>query len=217
MKRILAGLVVGILSISAANAQIKMSAGIKGGLAVATLYGSDATSFAEAAGGVKFPRIGADIGGAFDLSFNDRVGLLVEAHYAQKGMKIDAIHEIESWFTVMKLSYIDVPILLKVNLLQGPVTPYLVAGPQVSLKMSAKTGGQTQDGVAVTDENLGNINGLDFGAAVGAGVAYAAGPGKAVLEYRFGMGIKTVDSSSPGFSMKNIVPVTLMVGYMLNL
>jgi hypothetical protein len=228
MKKIVASLVAGLFLFSVANAQMKMAVGLKGGLAVTNAYGDDATTLAQVTGGVKAPRITVGGGAAFDLGINNWFGLSIEALYTQKGLRIETIQEIADWYSVIKMNYLDIPILAKVNLMQGSVVPYIVAGPQVSLKLGGKVGGTGNDGVLTTDQDLTAMAGLDYGAVVGAGIGYTAGPGKVVVEYRFGMGIKPADIKTgqdnpitgvqaPVFGVKNTVPFTLSIGYMYNL
>jgi opacity protein-like surface antigen len=223
MKKMAIVLVGGMLLVSTvcANARTKMSLGIKGGLAMATMYGADIDNLTS--GMDKGMRMGMDIGAAFAIGFTDLIGLSAEARSTQKGVKIKAKTDGSNNYIAFKMDYIDVPVLLSVTPFHGPVAPYFLAGPQLSIKTSADVGGKL-GGTTVPDIDWGSVllpkpAAMDFGFAAGAGVAITVGPGKALIEYRFGMGFITVDGSSSGTKavMKNMVPAAIMAGYMVAL
>ena len=223
MKKMAIVLVGGILLVATvcANAQMKMSLGVKGGLAMSTMYGTDIDALAV--GMDKGMRAGMDIGAAFTIGFTKLLGMSAEAHYAQKGVKIATITDGENNYMEFKMDYIDIPVLLSISPFHGRVTPCLVVGPQLSIKTSAEIGGKV-DGATVPDAAWADVYlpkpaAMDFGFAAGAGVAISVGPGKALIEYRFCMGFITVDGSSSGTKavMKNMVPAAIMAGYMVAL
>ncbi len=100
-----------------ASAQIHI--GVLGGLNRANL------SFAEAD---LSSRTVLGFGGVLDYGLGDSIALHFEPMFLQKGAKENNVEEGESEFT-FKLTYLEVPVLLK--LLLGPATlsPYVIVGP----------------------------------------------------------------------------------------
>jgi hypothetical protein len=195
------------------SAELKLSAGLKGGLAIGTMYGKD---FVIPPGGQKASRLGMDIGGVFTVGLNERLGVGIEAHYAMKGCKILSSYTTENSITI-KYDYIDIPVFLNVVIVPGAVSPYFSIGPQLSLLQSSKVG-EMLNGVDLDDQKVDGVASMDLAVVAGLGLGISAGPGRAVIEYRFGLGLLTTDDSgfSPKPEVKNLVPVTLSVGYLFD-
>ncbi len=172
MKRILVVLVVLMMFAVSASAQSSKALGIKGGVNLFKPYGDDVisidyyTSFA--------------VGVFYYHAFSEIFVLQPELYYSVKGGK-------ETGGSVLKLSYIDIPVLLKFNLpLEGKSwAPNLYAGPYLAFLMGADV-----DGHDVKD----NFNSTDFGLAIGAGADFKLSEGKHLLEldFRYSMGFTKI-------------------------
>ena len=172
MKRILVVLVVLMMFAVSASAQSSKALGIKGGVNLFKPYGDDVisidyyTSFA--------------VGVFYYHAFSEIFVLQPELYYSVKGGK-------ETGGSVLKLSYIDIPVLLKFNLpLEGKSwAPNLYAGPYLAFLMGADV-----DGHDVKD----NFSSTDFGLVIGAGADFHLSEGKHLLEldFRYSMGFTKI-------------------------
>lgn len=241
MKRIL-GIVFGgliLLSAVSAGAEMKMSVGLKGGLGIASMYDDDVLNYANFDTSNRLGKtalFGANVGAAFKLSFTENMAVTAEVNFAQKGVKFVPINGDDSTFGTIKLTYVDVPILFNYSRKIGRCSPYIEAGPIASVKISAKKGeevkGAKLDDVNLDETNFTKVAPLDIGFALGAGMGFEVGPGDIMVGLRTSIGFLTIDGQGAGtplqFSvpadrvgekarMKNIVPLTISVGYMYNL
>jgi hypothetical protein len=80
---------------------------------------------------------GIGLGGILDLRLANNIALRLQPMYLQKGAKLesDELPEVEVKF---KLSYVELPVLLKLALGKGASQPYLLAGPAIGFLSSAK-------------------------------------------------------------------------------
>jgi hypothetical protein len=175
MKRFLVAAVLVLALASTASAQSPNKLGIKGGLNMFKPYGDDVmdvdyyTSFA--------------IGGFYAREVSEIFVLQPEIYYSVKG----GIENDEDGESTLKLSYIDIPVLLKFNL---PIkdrnwAPNLYAGPYLAFLMGADV-----DGNDVKDF----FKSTDFGLVVGAGIDFRLGEGKNLLnlDFRYSMGMTKI-------------------------
>jgi len=178
MKRILVILVVVMMFAVSASAQSEKAFGLKGGVNMFKPYGDDVTdadyytSYA--------------IGVFYYHAFSEIFVLQPELYYSIKGGK----GEDEGDESVLKLSYIDIPVLLKFNLpLEGKSwAPNLYAGPYLAFLMGAD----------VNDHDVKDFfSSTDFGLVVGAGADFHLSEGKHLLEldFRYSMGFTKIYDS----------------------
>ena len=168
---------------------------------------------------------GGLVGGfVFELFSDKTVGFRTEALYSQKGYNIENKVTLDSTDAVIKtsltLNYIEVPLLLKLNL--GPA--YITAGPYFAYAVSGKDiTSITVDGKKLAEEQYadygqvpsndvfknGEFNGdnitfsrTDAGFNIGAGINFSM----FFAEARYGKGlinIKSYNGMSSGEYMKN--------------
>ncbi len=170
MKKVILslGLLAGVAT--AAQAQ-EVRFGLKGGVNYSTL----ATKNDEGAES----KIGL-LGGAFaNLGLSDLISVQPEVLYSQKGAQLKDMSDVK-----IKLNYIDVPVLVKVN--AGGL--FFEGGPQVGFLASAKVtnGSQSED----LKENLKSV---DFGYAVGLGYQAESGP---MIGLRYNGGITDINKNN---------------------
>lgn len=162
---------------AAAHAQF----GMKGGVAFSTIDVSNGT--------VDFSNQTGFVGGvSFGLSLGGTLGLQPELLYVEKGG--------ESGNAEVSLSYLEIPVLLKLSAATGQIQPFLVGGPYVNFKLS--------DGCSVTQASqcLEEPKNSDFGLAFGAGLRMGGTTGL-TLELRWDRGLTNINSIEDGFDAKN--------------
>jgi len=137
-----------------------------------------------------------------DIPLSDRFSFRPEVAYVQKGFVVN--EGLDIGFGGFKLPIgariayqsqnLDIPLLLKINLSDGPVQPYIIAGPSVGYALDGRV--RTRATALFTtqpydvDLNYGNaLNRWDVGAVGGLGLAMDAGAGKFFIEGRYTHGL----------------------------
>lgn len=137
-----------------------------------------------------------------DIPLSDRFSFRPEVAYVQKGFVVN--EGLDIGFGGFKLPIgariayqsqnLEIPLLLKINLSDGPVQPYIIAGPSVGYALDGRV--RTRATALFTtqpydvDLNYGNaLNRWDVGAVGGLGLAMDAGAGKFFIEGRYTHGL----------------------------
>lgn len=169
-------LVLGILfGLAAAPAPAQARIGLKGGISYSTLSNAS-------------PDFGTRTGFAAGLSFDLGSGLLSlqpEALYVQKGTDDAGTPSA----TAPKLSYAEVPVLLKLTLGPSSLQPMAYAGPSVAFRLSCRTG--------ESDCAAGTFKSTDWGAVLGAGLRVGGRSGF-TIEGRYNWGLKDIHDIGAG-------------------
>lgn len=188
MRKLIFILVAGLLVPTSAWAQLQ-SYGVKAGGASAKVSGD---------GGSSDSMLGLSFGVFGEVPAGENLTIQPELLFSQKGYKYDA----GSIDVTNTLSYIAVPVLVKMNLGQASAQarPFVFAGPEVGMLLSAKA---KADGVSADIKD--GFKSLDFGAVVGAGV----GIGNISIDARYGLGLASIVDGGSG---KNRA-ISLSVGY----
>jgi hypothetical protein len=134
-------------------------------------------------------------GGVLDLRLAENIALQLEPMFLQKGTKVtDGSDEVK-----VKLSYIEVPVLLKFMLGQSPTRPYIMAGPSAGFRLSAKV----SNGGEIDIKDV--IKSTDFGLDFGAGISFPAGNNAIFVEGRYGLGLSNIndDPTDTNTDVKN--------------
>lgn len=128
-------------------------------------------------------RKGFMIGGFIKMDFPlSPVSIQPEIYYSQKGA--------ESSTGEIKLEYIEIPILVKLGLTPaGPVIPNIFAGPYAAFYLNQSSGGGLFP--AAGD----NVEEIDYGGTVGAGIDFEAGKSIFTIDARYSFGLTPVFSS----------------------
>jgi hypothetical protein len=108
--------------------------------------------------------LGFGLGGIVTYELMNGLAIQGEPMIVQKGGKIT---EFDETFTI-KLLYFDIPVLLRYNIAVNSETvlPYVILGPNLGFRTSAKV--KLPDGS--TDDASDEFSGIDLGLGVGAGV-----------------------------------------------
>ncbi|MGD8494590.1 MAG: porin family protein [Gemmatimonadales bacterium] len=188
-KLIVSGAAVCALAAAAQPALAQQNMiGVKGGFVSADLNTSNVEGTFDARTGFA--------GGAFlQVNVGQSFSIQPEALYVAKGSDVDGNFEV-------KLSYLEVPILLQYHIPAAVVSPRLFAGPSLAFEMSCDL---AQGGVSITcDEGDTQTKSADFGLVFGAGVDVPAGPVVITFDGRYDLGATNIeDSGDPDTSVKN--------------
>lgn len=181
-----------------------LAGGVKGGLAMHKFTGDDARGSPDW-------RTAWAAGGFLTLGLGSSLALQPELLYVRKGAKFEwtAMDEfgepIDDGESHYKFDYLDLPVLVKYTLpTAGRVRPCVFAGPVASLKMSAR---YVSDAIGVlepaVDEEVDEVKSLDFGLALGAGVAFPAGGRTLSVDVRYTAGLTDWPDIDEDVSNKN--------------
>ena len=199
MKRVVLAGVVALFSLfitqrSFAQVQVGLRGGANWGFASKPSYlGSLTPTF--------HPTVGP-VGAIFlDIPLSDRVSFRPEFSYVQKGVAIKEGFDLNlGGFSLpvgATVAYqsqnLEVPLLAKINLSDGAVQPYLIAGPAVSYALDGRI--RTRASALFTtrpydiDVNYGGmLSRWDVSVVGGLGLAMEAGAGKFFIEGRYTQG-----------------------------
>ncbi len=196
------------LAVPQASAQgIKL--GVKGGVNLAKLGGSDAGSTESKAGFVA--------GGFVEFMLGNMFAIQPEVLYSQKGAK----ESIGGDEVKLKVDYVEVPLLLKLNIpIEGSkVHPSVYAGPAVAFKASCKLAadiGGVSASESCDDAGL-EIKSTDFGLAFGGGVSFDVGGAEVGVDVRYTLGLSSIDDFSDPDDIKNqVISIMGTVGFSSN-
>ena len=136
------------------------------------------------------------VGGVADVSLGRRLSLRFEPMWMVKGS--DVTFELfgpqpSSPNAGFWLSYVELPVLLRLSFGAGSVRPYLLAGPTVGYLISAKSeryeAGEEEDALDLFDRT-------DVGVSGGGGLSVPAGVALFFVEGRYSLGLKNIFKGS---------------------
>lgn len=163
----------------------------------------------------------------FGLGFTSTgpVGVQAEILYMQKGVKFE--HGSDYWKQTN--NYLELPIMLKVNLGPDFLKVFLNAGGYVAYWLSGTAEGSYNGETETTDYEFDDSydddgikdNRLDYGIAFGGGAGLRLGPGFLTAEVRYDLGLADLNKFEDGEpedydGMKNRT-IGIMVGYIIKL
>lgn len=134
-----------------------------------------------------------------EAPISNRVSIRPEISYVQKGFLIDEGFELPlgGWNLPLgarvayQTRYVEVPVLAKINVNEGPVQLYLLAGAAagyaVNGRIRTRTSGIFRSAPMDVDMNMSTLgyNRWDFSAIGGLGLSAEAGAGKFFVEARY--------------------------------
>jgi len=144
-------------------------------------------------------------GGHLRFGLSPSISLQPELLFMRKGA--DAGDNIEGH---VEIDYAEIPVLLRFDIPTGGVgfSPFLYAGPYAAFEVACKL----EDGGVEVDCEDGEHESFDYGAVFGAGLGFAAGPGRLVVEGRYDLGLQNLTTDSNDPEQKNRA-IGLFVGY----
>jgi hypothetical protein len=175
-----------------AAAQGKIALGLRAGVNIANVSldpGLDG-------GNTKSARMGFLFGGIFEYAINNMIALQAQPAYCQRGYKLESTEFIPTLTGTIKLDYIEVPVLVKLTFGSTEFKPYVFAGPNIAMLLSAKSkvemGGQSQE-----NDFKDNVKSTDLGLDVGAGVSYWLKADMGLyLDARYSLGLTNLSKDS---------------------
>lgn len=176
----------------------RVELGIRAGLNLASVNGDD-VSFEDVS---PENRVGFSGGLFAGIRVTPSFLIQPEVLYTQKGARYEAAGE----EAVIKLDYVEVPVLLKGRFGSAGVKPSVFAGPAVAFKVSGKAQFRGEE------EDVEDVKGTDFGIVLGAGLDLAAGSGAFTVDARYTLGLTTFSDSPDPDDVKNGV-WTFSIGY----
>ena len=126
-------------------------------------------------------RTGLNVGGFASIPFNARFAFQPEVLYSQQGSKASE----DGFDATLKLDYVNVPLLAKINLSSGRNPVSLLVGPQIGFRTGAKI---ESEGVELDIEE--QTESTDWGLVVG----MSATVGHFVLDGRYTWGLSDVNA-----------------------
>ncbi len=174
--------------------------GIKGGLNLAN-YNYDVSAF-------DFTNLkGPIVGGFFSLSLGP-VAIQPEIYYSRRGVRYE-YQDSTNWFEE-RLDYIEVPVLIKVAVIPGPIAPIMFAGGYGSYLISAKAVDMI-DGTKSTEDKKEFYKKTDYGLIFGTGIEFKLAVIRLIVEGRYTLGLANILSDSAVQSFKN-KGISVLVG-----
>jgi len=191
--------IVFVLLVFTTLPQAQMQLGLKAGLNIATVSGTDADNLFETS---LDSRTGFNGGIFFMYQFNNLFAIQPEAYYTMKG----AATNLMGADITLKLDYVEIPVLFKVIIpTEGTnLKPSLFVGPALAFKTGAKIKGENQNQSAEIDiDSL--VTSTDFSLVFGGGVGFMIGNNELGVDIRYNLGLTTWDDTSDPFDVKNNV------------
>ena len=191
------------LLIPAAAGAVGIEKGVKAGVNLANFHGE----FADIAD----PKMKAGFaGGPFvAFGFAPDLAIQIEALLSMKGAKLTseetdrAGHPLGEFDTFVNLTYLEVPVLLRGTLLRtAPVQPMYYLGPTIGISLGGKV---RSDAPGRLEYDLEDLNALDLGIALGAGVGFDLGGKKVLTEIRYTTGFTDIYDLEGNFDSINHV------------
>lgn len=192
-KKILTTLcLLGFISLSSAQESSTTGArfGVKGGVNFTNLYVDNVddtnmlTSF--------------NAGFFVELPITQGIAIVPELNYSRKGSEVQNTILTETYKSKFKLSYLEMPVLLKLNLVPNF---NLHAGPYVAYLLNAKTDVVDENGDRVEsfEYDTDNFNKLDFGLSAGLGFDF----NNFGIGARYNYGLSEIDKDNNANGAKN--------------
>ena len=166
---------------------------------------------------VGYPQYGPQLSVAWETRLLDFLTLRPELGFVQRGYHLNQIRLYNSSYKV-RISYLELPVLLRAGLSRGRVRPGVLAGPYAALRLAA-TGRLLDQGLVAT-RPLSTVAPFDYGLVLGLDSEVAARRGQLVFELRFNLGLANVMRADPRFvelyadpDRVRVLSVGVMTGY----
>ncbi len=173
---------------------------LKGGLNLAKWRGGGTQNYDNVISGIpeerKFkPGLCAGLG--LGIKFNKFLALQPEFLYTRKGFKRDykVVDQVNTVY--LKLNYLELPVLLRLLIPAGTVTPNVYAGPAIATRVKIEgytvIDGEKTDFTKQQDFAYNNnVRIFDIGLVMGGGIDIKIGPGSILIDFRYIMGLRKV-------------------------
>ena len=136
-------------------------------------------------------------GAVAELPLTDQLSLQPELLFFQKGFGTETSFLGVTSTTDNRLNYLEIPVLGKFFLTDGPTQIFVTAGPSFGFGLGGKaireSGGDTEEVDIDFEED--ELSVLDLSLSIGAGAQAEVGPGKVFVDIRYLMGLTNVDDA----------------------
>ncbi|MFV8345789.1 porin family protein [Flavobacterium sp. ZB4P13] len=189
-KLIFTSLVITFMTLTNANAQENVAKfGVKGGVNFSNLYTDDVDD--------NNMLTGFNVGFFAKLSIADNIALQPEISYTGKGAELVYNNAFVSGTAQFKLDYIEVPLLLVVNVTKNF---NIHAGPYAAYMVGAKTTNKSDSGSYNFEDNIDTDDFNKFDAGLAGGVGIDLEPVSFGVRYNYGLTKIGKEDSSTSFS-----------------
>jgi hypothetical protein len=189
MKNLLSLTMLFIFAFSLSSSQLSITKGIKGGVTFAGIGGEGGTGSEST---TQFC-----VGGFLEILFPGGASFQPEVLYSVKGFG----GTVNLFGTNIKLtqrvSYIDIPMLLKYNLPTPEVGVSFYGGPSLGILLGATLDGEV-NGVTSSTDNKDIYGSPDLGIIIGTGVKIPLTTISLTLDARYYFSIKSIDKDGTG-------------------
>jgi hypothetical protein len=184
---------------------VPVKVGLKGGMSIASLGLKNTEGDFDISGS----RLGL-AGGAFVSVSLGTFSIQPEILYVQKGAQEDGTLFGVSYTITGAIDYIEIPVLLRVALVPGPVKPCIFVGPSMGFLMNAKIKVDVA-GLSSTEEDVKEyLKSSDIGLVFGAGLDVS----KFTVDVRYNLGLTNVlDVEGAGDAGLKNNTIMAMVGF----
>jgi hypothetical protein len=139
-------------------------------------------------------RTGLIVGAAVEVPIAPMFSFQPEFLYTQKGGKNGVLTDDDPDFeATVEADMFQIPLLLKVGATEGPVRPFVVAGPAFGFVTSAKA---KFEGAGISDEEdlkeTDQIETVEVSGIIGGGIRF----GRGSVEYRYDHGFRDMDKDA---------------------
>lgn len=209
MKYTILALLVIMMTFGLVHAQSVF--GIKGGMNISRITGSDAVSSSDS-------HLGAHLGLLMKYNVMEALVFQPELLYTQKGYNYKYSMNDINYNISNSFDYIEIPLLMKLNVAVGDIRVQPFLGPSVSYLISAKSKEKlSNDDTSITHDNdvADQLNKLAFGFAVGAEFVFQR---RFIFGGRYNFGLSNIykdDLAQQGPDVQNGV-FMLNLGYLFN-
>lgn len=183
-----------MFSLAASPALAGINTGIKGGITLANIK-----SVPETFEGYEWETKMGLAGGVFlEIGLPGPLSIQPEVLYVQKGAKISFAEGEITGTLKANIDYIEIPLLLKFNLVSGGLTiPSVYAGPYVGFNTKAEFV-ISADGYTEKEDIKDSIKNTEFGVTFGLGLTQKLGVIKVTLDARYDLGISNIIEETVG-------------------
>ncbi len=188
-----------LIAVLPATAQVNF--GVIGGLNLANL------SVDPDAGVDISNRTAFGIGGILSFGVGETLALQLEPMFLQKGAKLKLSDQGFTLEAEIKVSYIEVPAMLKFAFGSGDTKPYVMAGPTVGYLLSAKVKDDMEE-----QDIKDDVKNIDFGLAFGGGVSLPMGNNTVFVEGRYSLGLSDINDDSSDDTKIKTKGIQIMAG-----
>jgi opacity protein-like surface antigen len=191
------------------SVNLSAQGGIKGGFNLSKFYSVDPSGLDQ-----KY-LAGFQIGVFKGFNITPTIQIQPELFFIQKGSKVSYTFDSVEVTAKTKISYIEIPLLLKFNLRAGArVNPYVIAGPYVAFRTTAKEIAEA-GGVKEETDIKDDVKSTDFGLIGGLGLEFKLTdmPKCILVEIRYELGLADIAKSEDYKAKNSSIVFNVGVGF----